>query len=192
MEARLMGEKMGQGSCVAKQARIDQVLDRMAGGVLATLGEVPLVIGILRRGVPLARALAGRLEALSGRPAPVAEVRLKRYADDLTLLHREPQLEPVTQGLEVRGARVLLVDDVLYTGRTLLRAAGWLSGLGAGSVHLAVLCARDARELEMPVRAEFVGLHFDVEPGAIIEVQVPPYEGQWAVLLTRRPAAPAA
>jgi pyrimidine operon attenuation protein/uracil phosphoribosyltransferase len=177
---------------VADRERVDRVLDRMAASVLATLRGVPLVVGILRRGVPLARALAQRMGVLAGQPVPVAEVRLKRYADDLALLHREPQLELVTPELDVRDASVLLVDDVLYTGHTVLRAASWLAALGAGRVHVAVLCVRDVTELEVPVRADFVGLRLEVEPASIIKVHVPPYEEDWSVILTRRPSVPAA
>jgi pyrimidine operon attenuation protein/uracil phosphoribosyltransferase len=179
-----------EGFLIADQARIEQVLDRMAADVLAALGDVPLVMGILRRGVPLAGVLARRLEARAGKPAHVVEVRLKRYADDLSLLHRQPELEPVTPGLDVRGARVLLVDDVLYTGWTLLRAAGWLAGLGAARVHAAVLCARSRDEREAPVQADFVGLHFDVRPSDILKVHVPPYEPDWSVMLAQRPGLP--
>jgi pyrimidine operon attenuation protein / uracil phosphoribosyltransferase len=175
--------------CLATRSRVEAVVDRMAAQVLATSEEVPLLLGILRRGAPIAQALAARIEARTGSPPTVGQVRLKRYADDLTLLHRRPELEPVTPGLKFKGASVLLVDDVLYTGWTILRAADWLAEMGARSVRAAVLCARSEQEREVPVKADFVGLRFDVEHSGIIEVHMPPFEEDWAVMLGRRPAA---
>lgn len=78
----------------------------------------------------------------------------------------------------------MLVDDVLYTGRTLLSAATRLLEAGAGQIRAAVLCSRDRNDV--PVSADPVGMQLDVGPSFLIEVQVPPYEEDLAVVIRRR------
>lgn len=170
-----------KGFLIADRDRIDRALDGLARRIHGALGADFRVVGILRRGLPLARALAARLGDLRGEPVPVGELRLKRYADDLTLLHEDPHLEEDDLPFEVKGERLLLVDDVVYSGRTFLKAVCHLAGRGAARVHLAALCSRGVNEV--PVHADFVGMRIDVGEGRVIEVHAPPFEDEWAVHL---------
>lgn len=173
-----------KGFEIADRERIDEALDRLARRIHGTLGGDFRVVGVLRRGLPLARALAERIGDLRGEDVPVGELRLKRYSDDLSVLHEDPRLDEEDFPFEVEGERILLVDDVVYSGRTFLKAACHLAGRGAARVHLAALCSRGPNE--MPVHADFVGLRIDVGEGRVIEVHAPPFEDEWAVLLFHR------
>jgi pyrimidine operon attenuation protein/uracil phosphoribosyltransferase/prolyl-tRNA editing enzyme YbaK/EbsC (Cys-tRNA(Pro) deacylase) len=179
------GEQSESRRCLADRARVGELLDALAAQVRARLGGVGdlVIVGIHRRGIPLARLLAERLG--QGR---VQALCLKRYSDDLAVLHDQPRLDERRFPLDVDGRTVLLVDDVLYTGRTLRRAVDHLSARGASRVYTAVLCARGGREV--PVRADFAGLRLELEADAIVDVHVPPYEPALAIVLRRRPGAP--
>ncbi len=176
----------GDGSfAIADRARVEALLDGLARRLHAELGDDLVLLGVRRRGAPLARALASRLETLARRAIPVEEIRLSRYDDDLTVLHEEPVLEAEGAAPALRGANAVVVDDVLYSGRTLLRAVRWALERGAVSVHAAVLCTRGAADV--PIHADFAALRLDVGPTHVIEVCVPPFESDLGVLLRPRP-----
>lgn len=157
----------------------------MAAGVQGELGREVALVGIRRRGVPLAEALADRLEERLGAAPPVGELTLKRYADDLSVLHDEPRLEEEEPlPFDPAGRTLLVVDDVLYSGRTLLRATTHLVSAGAERVVAAVVCARGPNEV--PLTAAFVGFRLDVGEANVVEVHVPPYEEDLAVWVMPR------
>lgn len=168
---------------IAGSAELDAILDDLARRVAAA-GRPALLLGIRRRGVPLARELAARLGG-SGEPPPVLEIGLARYADDLTPIHPETALTHEPEGSALKGAAVLVVDDVLYTGRTLLAASAWAVARGAARVQAAVVCARDSREV--PLEAAFVGRRLEVGAGTAIEVRIPPFEAERAIVLVPLP-----
>jgi pyrimidine operon attenuation protein/uracil phosphoribosyltransferase len=177
----------GNRFAIADAARVESLLRAMALRLHASIpppdgddAEIVL-IGLLRRGVPIAQRLAGVLERELGRRVRTGALELKRYGENLELLYERPHLDDAPLDVAVRGARVVLVDDVLYTGRTLLRATEHLEKLGAARIHAAVVCERDGREL--PVRADFVGTTLEVGPGGIVDVSVPPYEQALAIHL---------
>lgn len=170
---------------VATAHRIERTLDALAARIAGSVPDELMLLGIRRRGLPLAERLAERLRVRHGRTAPVSEVTVKRYADDLSLLHRHPQLTDA--GLPDWHGALVLVDDVLFTGRSLLRVLDWLQAADPRQVLAAVLCARDAREV--PVRADFMGMQFDIGPSGVIDVHIPPYENELAVWLSIRPEA---
>ncbi len=169
---------------VADENRFARLLDDMARRIAARAGEDLQLLGVRRRGVPLAERLADRLVEREGWQAPVQEVALKRYADDLTLLHDRPELREEPD-LDVEGKSVVVVDDVLYSGRTLFRAAQLAVAGGAERVRAAVLCSRGANDV--PVTAAFTGLQLDVGETGVVEVHVPPYEETPGIHLVRRP-----
>lgn len=176
------------GFVIAGPEEVEAVLRRMAASVRALVGEAddagPLcLVGIRRRGVPLAERLSRALAERTGRPVEVGELALKRYADDLTVLHETPRLE-ASLDLEVDGRTVLAVDDVLYSGRTLFRAVQLLVEEGASRVHTAVLCSRGGNEV--PVHADVTGRRLDVGERNVIEVHAPPYEERLGVVLRHR------
>lgn len=168
---------------VADAERVRRLLDGIARRVAARSDGRLELLGVRRRGVPLAERLADRLEE-TGIDSPVQEVVLKRYADDLTLLHEQPELKE-DPDLDVEGRDVLVVDDVLYTGRTLFLAAQIASAAGASRVRAAALCTRGGNEV--PVDAAFTALRLDVGPENVVEVHVPPCEDELGIELARKP-----
>ena len=169
---------------LAGRERVGALLDLLAGRLAAAVPGDLALVGVVRRGDAIARELAARLERLAGRRPPVGEVRLARYADDLTLVHRETRLEERELPFPVAGARLVLVDDVLYSGRSLLRAAQHFLDAGAAEVRVAVLVDRGGREV--PLAADAAALRLEVGPENQVEVQVPPYEDDWAVWIRER------
>lgn len=189
-----MERKPGQRFTLHDTDALEAVFDRMAAGCAALLHGVerPLVVGVLRRGAPLARAIAQRLATRHWLSAPeVIEVRIKRYADDLTLLHPDTLLaeDPAQEGLDLSGRTVLLVDDVLYEGHSLWRAVGWLKSKGADCVRTAVLADRHVARL--PIHADVVGLRLEVPAGWVVECNVPPYEPELRIDLNQLDPPPA-
>jgi pyrimidine operon attenuation protein/uracil phosphoribosyltransferase len=170
-------------------AEVESKLERMAGAVASFVraGRECVLVGVRRRGVPLAQALASRLAARLGTaPLPVVELAIKRYADDLTLIHPETQLteDAAVRGVAFAGRCVILVDDVLYQGHSLSRAVEYLRAKGAEEVRTAVLVDRNVARL--PVRADVVGMTLEVAPSDVIECCVPPYEPELQVVLWLR------
>ena len=113
------------------------------------------IIGMRTRGVPLAQRLALLLESLEGQPVPVGALDVTLYRDDFSLRGVRPRVQPTHIPINIKGKRVVLVDDVLYTGRTTRAALDALVDLGRPrSVQLAVMVDRGHREL--PIRPDYV------------------------------------
>ena len=164
------------------------VIDRMARQAAALLDATPVtLVGVLRRGAPLADRVLARLREHAPR-AEIArlDLEVKRYADDLALLHPETRLVAPAAG-SVAGRRVIVVDDVLYQGYSLFRVFEWLRAQGAAAIHAAVLVDRACTML--PVHADIIGVTLRIAPGDVIECCVPPYEPDFAIDIWR-PGAP--
>lgn len=171
-------------------AALDPVLDRMARRALSVLSDAPVtIVGVLRRGAPLADLLASRIAALSPRlELARTDLSVKRYGDDLSLLHPETSLTPTPEQVaaDFSERQLIVVDDVLYQGYSADRVVGFLRRHQPLSVHVAVLVDRQA--LRLPVRADIVGLSLEIAPEDVIECSVPPFEPELAVDVWR-PAA---
>jgi pyrimidine operon attenuation protein/uracil phosphoribosyltransferase len=114
------------------------------------------VVGIRRRGGPLAQRLAARIEEIEGVSVPVGILDITLYRDDLTTLASQPLVHRTEVNFDINGLTIVLVDDVLYTGRTVRAALDALIDLGRPkSIQLAVLIDRGHREL--PIKADFIG-----------------------------------
>jgi len=140
------------------EATIDRTLTRIAHEILekhkGTEGLV--LVGIRSRGVPLARRLAEKIRKIEGKDVPVGILDINLYRDDLTTIADHPILRKTEIPFSVDGARVVLVDDVLFTGRTIRAAMDGIIDLGRPmQIQLAVLVDRGHREL--PIRADYVG-----------------------------------
>lgn len=174
-----MDRPEGKRTCLYDTDQLLVVLDdmaRQAAGLLAGRRKVA-IIGILRRGAPLADMLTATLIQQYGVEQPLRlDMSIKRYADDLTLLYPETQLheEPHLSGLDLRGYTLLVVDDVLYTGHSLLRALAYLARKQPAEIRIVTLVDRGATLL--PIRTDVVGVRLDVAPSDIVECNVPPYE----------------
>ena len=115
-----------------------------------------LLLGIRRRGVPLAHRMAANIKLIEGLDIPVGELDITFYRDDLTRINRDPVLKSSDVGLDVTGKRIVIVDDVLYTGRTARAALDAVIDLGRpADIRLAIPVDRGHREL--PIHANFVG-----------------------------------
>lgn len=166
------------------EADLLPVIDDMARQAVRLLDPTPtVVLGMLRRGAPLADRLLARMRV----HAPWAELarldlKVKRYADNLELLHPDTALEAPAD-TNLIGKRVIVVDDVLYQGYSLFRVFEWLATQKPAHVHAAVLVDRQRQRL--PVHADIVGITLKIAPGDVIECNVPPYEADFAVDLWR-------
>jgi len=148
----------GSGKIILSGSDLQRVVDRIAHQILEkTSGATGIVLlGIPTRGVPLARRLAGRIHAFEGVDVPVGALDITLYRDDLRLHATRALGKTDVPGGGIDGRRVILVDDVLFSGRTVRAALDALSDIGRPrSVQLAVLVDRGHREL--PIRADYVG-----------------------------------
>ena len=115
-----------------------------------------VLVGIRTRGVPIAERIAKSIESIEGKRPPVGILDITLYRDDLSTLSYQPIVHPTELPVDITGKHVVLVDDVLYTGRTIRAALDALMDIGRPrTVQLAVLIDRGHREL--PIRADFVG-----------------------------------
>jgi pyrimidine operon attenuation protein/uracil phosphoribosyltransferase len=147
-----------QGQIILSGSDLQRVVDRIAHQILEkTSGATGTVLlGIPTRGVPLARRLAARISAFEGIDIPVGALDITLYRDDLRLHGARALGRTEVPPGGIDGRRVILVDDVLFSGRTVRAALDALSDIGRPrSVQLAVLVDRGHREL--PIRADYVG-----------------------------------
>jgi pyrimidine operon attenuation protein/uracil phosphoribosyltransferase len=163
---------------------IGRALTRIAHEVLerAKGADDLVLLGIPTRGVPLARRLAARIEAVEGTPVPVGSLDVTMYRDDLRL-HPARALErtELPPG-GVEGRTVVLVDDVLYSGRTIRAALDALGDLGRPArVQLAVLVDRGHREL--PIRADYVGKNLPTSVSERVRVLLEEQDGEDSVTI---------
>ncbi len=143
------------------------------------------LVGIRRRGLPLARTLADHIFSIEGIRVPVGELDITLYRDDLERLSEAPIVGGRNLPFDVTGKRIVLVDDVLYTGRTVRAAIEALFSLGRpAQIELAVLVDRGHREL--PIRADFIGKNVPTSHAELISVHVDAYDGDTSVLLCER------
>ena len=135
-----------------------------------TTGHLVLV-GMRTRGVPLAKRLAANMEDLESVKVPVGALDFSLYRDDLALLDEQPTVEHTDIPVNIDGKSVVLVDDVLYTGRSVRAAMDALIDLGRPrSIQLAVLIDRGHREL--PIRADYIGRNIPSSRQEEIKVQL--------------------
>ena len=141
-----------------------------------------MLLGIPRRGVPLAERLAARLSETEGFDVPVGSLDITMYRDDLRLRPARALEATDIPADGVDGKVVVLVDDVLFSGRTVRAALTALEDLGRPrAVQLAVLVDRGHREL--PIRADYVGKNLPTSLRESVKVLVAEYDGRDAVLI---------
>lgn len=139
-------------------------------------------LGIRRRGVPLAKALAKNIKIIENKDVPVGELDITLYRDDLTEICCDPVINSSTIPFDINGKTVILVDDVLYTGRTARAALDATSKYGrAAAIQLAVLIDRGHREL--PIRADYVGKNVPTSRNETVAVSVFEIDGEENVKL---------
>ena len=171
-------------------SEIDRTLVRLAYEVLEKTKDLSLLafIGIRRRGVPLAQRLARKIETLENLKIPVGILDINLYRDDLTTVDIKPVVSSTEIPFSVQGKDIILMDDVLYTGRTVRAALDALFDHGRPAcVQLLVLIDRGHREL--PVEARFVGRTVQTTDDEIVEVKFQEIDQMEKVLLVERAAA---
>jgi pyrimidine operon attenuation protein/uracil phosphoribosyltransferase len=172
------------GKVVLGPDEISRALTRVAHEILErTNGAADVVLlGIPTRGVPLASRLAARLAQAEGRPAPSGSLDITMYRDDLRLRPARPLGHTAVPASGIDGKVVVLVDDVLYSGRTVRAALDALGDIGRPrAVQLAVLVDRGHREL--PIRADYVGKNLPTSQREVVQVLLTETDGQDAVIL---------
>jgi len=177
---------------VFEPAEIGRALTRIAHEILErTNGADDVVLlGVPTRGVPLAHRLAGRIEQVEGRPVPAGSLDITMYRDDLRLQPARPLGHTAVPAAGIDGKVVVLVDDVLYSGRTVRAALDALGDIGRPrAVQLAVLVDRGHREL--PIRPDYVGKNLPTSRHQVVRVLLTEVDGQDAVLLSDSSAAAA-
>jgi pyrimidine operon attenuation protein/uracil phosphoribosyltransferase len=147
------------------------------------------LVGIQRRGVPLAQRIATAIEEHEGVRVPVGALDITFYRDDLSLVAQQPIVKGTDLPFDLNGSTVVLVDDVLYTGRTIRAAMDALIDFGRPkAIRLAVLIDRGHREL--PIRADHVGKNVPTSREEIVQVHVAEVDGSDEVSIARQHRAP--
>jgi pyrimidine operon attenuation protein/uracil phosphoribosyltransferase len=165
---------------------LSHALQRMAGEVVARSegGKGLVLVGIQRRGVELAERIATRIKADQGRAPTLGKLDITLYRDDLQAIGPRPVVGETSLPPNLDGAIVVIVDDVLYTGRTIRAALDELADFGRPRrILLCVLVDRGGREL--PIQADIVGLAVPTGPGDHVDVRVSELDGEDAVDLIR-------
>jgi pyrimidine operon attenuation protein/uracil phosphoribosyltransferase len=169
------------------RAAIDRALNRITHEILernSDPGELALV-GIRSRGVPLAERLRQRIAAVEGREVPVGILDITLYRDDLTSIGPHAVLKETRIAFPIDGRRIVLVDDVLYTGRTIRAALDGLVDFGRPrSIQLVVLIDRGLREL--PIHADYIGRTVTTRQDQMVAVHLLEIDGKDEVILERR------
>ena len=152
---------------------IDKSLKRIAYEILEKNknGKDLVLIGIRKRGVTLAKRLSSKIKEIGGIEIPIGALDINLYRDDLSEVASQPILRKTEVPFTVREKKVILVDDVLYTGRTIRAALDAIIDLGRPHfIQLAVLLDRGHREL--PIRADYVGKNVPTSKGELVEVKL--------------------
>ena len=178
---------MKEKARIMDQNGLLRVLTRMAHEILEkNKGTQDLVIvGIRTRGAHLAFRLAGLIEKISGFKPPVGVLDITLYRDDLALATGQPLVRKTEIDFDINDKNLVLVDDVLYTGRTIRAALDALIDFGRPkSIQLAVLVDRGHREL--PIRADFVGKNIPTSKKESVEVRLQESDGSDEVLIAEK------
>ena len=130
-----------------------------------------VIVGIRTRGVPIAERIAANIEHIEGKKPPVGVLDITLYRDDLSSLSYQPIVHQTELPVDITGKTIVLVDDVLYTGRTIRAALDAIIDMGRPkAIQLAVLVDRGHREL--PIRADFVGKNVPTSSNEVVSVQL--------------------
>ena len=181
------GEADVNGKIIVDSQTMTRTLARLAHEIIEKNADRRTIylVGIKRRGVPLAKLLAQNIEKFSDMQAVLGELDITLYRDDLTEKYEDPRLDGSDIPFDVNGAHVVLVDDVLYTGRTARAAMDAIISLGRpASVQLCVMVDRGHREL--PISANYVGKNIPTSRDEFVSVKVEEYDGIYQVELNKK------
>lgn len=172
------GERMDKfKATVMDTSAVGRALKRIAHEIIErnSGSDNICIIGVKRRGVPLAQIIADNIYNIEGVKVPTGVLDITFYRDDLTVNSQDPVIHPCDIPFSVVGKNVVLVDDVLFTGRTARAAMEAVLRFGrAASIQFAVLVDRGHREL--PIRGDYVGKNVPTAKTEFISVKIPPYD----------------
>lgn len=162
---------------IMDERQIDRALSRIAHEIVEKNGpDKVALVGIRTRGVPLTTAIARRIAEFEGVEVPIGSVDVTLYRDDLSQIAANPVVQSTELPFDLDGYHVVLVDDVLFTGRTVRAAMDVLMDFGRPrTIQLAVLIDRGHREL--PIRADYVGKNVPTSRREVIKVSCADIDG---------------
>jgi len=179
--------KLKEKTKILDKEAIDKALERMAHEIIEKTGPDGdlAIVGIKNRGAHLASRLAGKIKRIRGAEVPVGALDITLYRDDLTQVSEQPVVHATEIDFDIDGKRIILVDDVLYKGRTVRCALDALIDFGRpAQIQLAVLIDRGHREL--PIRADYVGKNVPTSPKEVVEVRLAESDGRDEVVLCEK------
>jgi len=187
-----MGDEINlvEKSRIMDSARMKRALSRLASEIVEeNHGAKDLyLVGIRRRGVPLAERIADKIETLEGERPLYGIIDITLYRDDLSTVGANPIVNRTELDADIENKIIVLVDDVLYTGRTIRAALDQLMDFGRPrKVQLAVLIDRGREHRELPIQADFVGKVVPTKSTEIIKVMLKEYDDVEAVGIFERP-----
>jgi len=165
---------------------VHSTLDRLADDILkANGGKPPVLLGIQRRGVPMARRMAIRMAEKTQREPQIGTLDINLYRDDLTRVSSQPVVQKTELPPDIDDRDVVLIDDVLYTGRTIRAALDALCDFGRmRTIQLAVMVDRGHREL--PIEANFIGKKITTKDSEVVEVRLTEIDGEDAIYVMEK------
>ncbi len=195
--------QLKEKSKILDKESIDKALKRMAheiienttlrqaqGGISSLSKDAKttddmMLIGIKNRGAHIAEKLADHIRAISGKRPPVGALDITLYRDDLTQASEQPVVHATEITFDIENKRIVLVDDVLFTGRTIRCALDALIDFGRPKlIQLAVLVDRGHREL--PIRADYVGKNIPTAVNEVVEVRLSESDGKDEVVVCEK------
>jgi pyrimidine operon attenuation protein/uracil phosphoribosyltransferase len=178
-------------SRIMDPARMKRALSRLASEIVEdNQGAKDLyIVGIRRRGVPIAERLVEKIEALEGERPVYGIIDITLYRDDLSTVGANPIVNRTELDTDIEDKNIILVDDVLYTGRTIRAALDQLMDFGRPrKVQLAVLIDRGKEHRELPIQADFIGRTVPTKRSEIIKVMLKEYDDEEAVWIYEKPS----
>ena len=178
-----IGPRLREKAQVLDDAALDRALTRIAHEILERNGGAKNLafVGLRTRGVTLAQRLAAKLAAIDGAAVPVGTLDITLYRDDLDM-RGAPVIRGTDIPFSIKGKTVVLVDDVLYTGRTIRAALDALIDLGRpGMIQLAILIDRGHREL--PIRPDYIGKNLPTSKRESVAVRLREHDGEDRVVI---------
>lgn len=179
--------KLKEKAKVLDAEQIDKALVRMAHEVLESNKDTGglAIVGIRTRGAVLAQRLAGKIRSIAGAEIPVGALDITLYRDDLTTVAEQPVVHKTEIDFDIHDRVIVLVDDVLYTGRTIRCALDALIDFGRPkSIQLAVLVDRGHREL--PIRADYAGKNIPTSQKETVQVKIAETDGADEVVVAEK------
>ena len=181
-------ENLVEKAQIMNEVEISRAISRIAHEIIEKNKGVDddlLIIGIQRRGVPLAERIAQKIQEVENKPVKVGKLDITFYRDDLSTLAEHPVVNRTEINYSVTDKKIILVDDVLYTGRTVRAAIDAIMDLGRPSmIQLAVLIDRGHREL--PIRADYVGKNVPTARNEVIHVKLVEIDGVNKVVIAQK------